>query len=55
MVRRHGAWRRCGPHHPNAEEFAPGQYRCWVTIEAYPKGPEDKPFMQSEKVYSLER
>lgn len=45
-VREHWAWRACGP---NRSE------RRLVKIESYVKGPEHLPFVEKDKVYSLER
>lgn len=55
IVRGHWRWQPCGPHHPLAQEVEPGVYRARIWINPFVKGPEDKPFMQSEKLYSLDR
>lgn len=54
IVRGHWAWRRCSSEHPFAESY-PGGLHCRVYIEPYVKGPENKPLVQSQKVYSLDR
>jgi len=56
-VRGHPAWRRCSPDHPLAEPYPddPTMFRCRVWIAPYTKGPEGKPLLISEKVYSLQR
>lgn len=54
VVRGHPAWRRCGADHPYAEPYEKG-WRVRVWIAPYLKGPDDKPLVQSEKVYELRR
>lgn len=46
MVRGHWRWQACGPNR---------QDRVRIWINPFIKGPEDKPFHQTEKLYSLDR
>lgn len=55
VVKGHWRWQVCGEHHPLAQEIEPGKFRCRIWIAPFVKGPADKPFSQSEKIYSLER
>jgi hypothetical protein len=57
VVRGHPAWRACGADHPLAEPYPddPTRFRCRVWIAPYTKGPEGKPLVVSDKVYSLQR
>jgi len=57
VVRGHPAWRACGPNHPLAEPYPedPTRFRVRVWIAPYTKGPEGRPLIVSEKVYSLQR
>lgn len=54
-VRRgHWRWQVCGERHPLAQDTPKG-WRCRIWINPTVCGPADKPFMQSEKLISLER
>lgn len=55
VVKGHWRWQAVSAHHHLAQEIEPGKYRARIWINPYVKGPEDKPFHQTEKVYSLER
>lgn len=55
LVRGHWRWQVVSPHHPLAQEIEPGKYRARIWINPFVKGPQDAPFKQTEKVYSLER
>lgn len=54
VVRGHWRWQVCGEHHPLAQETPKG-WRCRIWINPFVKGNPEAPFMQSEKVMSLER
>lgn len=56
IVRGHWAWRVCGRDHPQAQA-APvkGGIGVRVWISPYQKGPDDKPLVVTDKVYTLER
>lgn len=55
VVRGHWRWQHCGPHYLGAVEVDEGKYRCRIWIAPHIKGPDDKPLIGTEKVYSLER
>lgn len=55
VVRGHWRWQACGENYPGAQEQEPGVWRARLWISPYVKGPDGAPFVQSEKVYSLER
>lgn len=54
LVKGHWAWRHCGGNHPLAQPYE-GGYRCRLWVNGYVKGPNDKPFKVSRKVYKLAR
>lgn len=56
-VRGHWAWRACSEKHPQAVHGAPvkGGIGVRVYIAPYIKGPDDKPLVLTQKVFSLER
>lgn len=56
-VRGHWAWRACSDKHPQAVQGAPvkGGVGVRVYIAPYIKGPDDKPLVLTQKVFSLER
>ena len=54
VVRGHWAWRVCGQDHPGAQPYKAGWgVRLWIA--PYLKGPEDKPLVQTDRVYDLRR
>jgi hypothetical protein len=55
LVRSHPRWQACGPDYPGAVEVEPGKYRARIIIGPYWKGPEGKPLVVTDKVFSLER
>lgn len=55
VVRGHWRSQHCGPHHPGAQEVAPGQYRTRIWIAPFVKGPEDRPLVVRSKVNRLSR
>lgn len=56
VVRGHWAWRVCGDKHPLAQA-APvkGGIGCRLWINPYVKGPEDAPFVVTDRVYQFSR
>ena len=55
VVKAHWRWQVCSEHHVLAQEIEPGKWRARIWINPYIKGPDGAPFVQSSKVYSLER
>lgn len=54
-VRGHWRWQHVSEHHELAEPDGEGGYRARIWIRPHIKGPEDKPFVLTEKVYALVR
>lgn len=55
MVRGHWRWQHVSEHHPLAEPDPEGGFRARVWVRPHIKGPEDKPFVLTDKVYALVR
>ena len=55
LVRGHWRWQHVSKDHPLAEPDPEGGFRARVWVRPHVKGPEDKPFHLTEKVYSLVR
>lgn len=55
LVRGHWRWQHVSKNHPLAEPDPAGGYRARVWVRPHVKGPEDKPFHLTEKVYALVR
>lgn len=55
LVRGHWRWQHVSEHHPLAEPDPEGGFRARVWVRPHVKGPEDKPFHLTEKVYALMR
>lgn len=55
LVRGHWRWQHVSEHHPSAERDPEGGFRARVWVRPHVKGPEDKPFHLTEKVYALVR
>lgn len=55
MVRGHWRWQHVSKEHPLAEPDGEGGYRARVWVRPHVKGPEDKPFHLTDKVYALVR
>ena len=55
VVKGHWRWQAVSEHHHLAQEIEPGKFRARIWINPFVKGPADKPIVQSQKIYSLER
>jgi hypothetical protein len=55
LVRGHWRWQHVSEHHPAAERDPEGGFRARVWVRPHVKGPDDKPFHLTEKVYALVR